>query len=221
MSPPSAGVDEAGRGPVIGPMVVAGVLLSRRAVKSLREAGVTDSKRLRADKREELSLLIMENADSYAIEVVEPRRIDEAVSRGMLNLLEAEVMGRLVRELRPAYTIVDSPMRNCRKFAELVRSFSGLNARIRAENHADERYVHVAAASVVAKVERDRRIRELSGLTGMDLGSGYPHDPRTRGAILRILSGESFPRDQVRWSWLTVRRMSAAMRGSDLTDFLE
>ncbi|MEM3691856.1 MAG: ribonuclease HII, partial [Candidatus Korarchaeum sp.] len=105
MSPPSAGVDEAGRGPVIGPMVVAGVLLSRRAVKSLREAGVTDSKRLRADKREELSLLIMENADSYAIEVVEPRRIDEAVSRGMLNLLEAEVMGRLVRELRPAYTI--------------------------------------------------------------------------------------------------------------------
>lgn len=220
MSPPSAGIDEAGRGPVIGPMVVAGVLLSKRTAKSLREAGVTDSKRLKAAKREEILPLIVENAESYAIRVVEPRRIDEAVSRGMLNLLEAEVMGELLRELRPSYAIVDSPMRNCRKFEELVKSFSGYNARIRAENHADAKYVQVAAASIVAKVERDRRIKELISLTGMDLGSGYPHDPRTREAILRILSGESFPKDQVRWSWLTVRRVLTDLRRSDLTGFL-
>lgn len=218
---PSVGIDEAGRGPAIGPMVVAGVALSRAAVRRLRGAGVTDSKRLRAARREELLPLIVENAESYAIRVVEPRRIDEAVLRGELNLLEAEAMGELVRELKPAQAILDSPMRNCKKFAELVRSFSGPGVRIRAENHADSKYVQVAAASIVAKVERDRRIRELSVLTGIDLGSGYPNDPRTRGAILRILRGESFPRDQVRWSWITVRRTIADMRRSDLTGSLD
>ncbi|MCS7103833.1 MAG: ribonuclease HII, partial [Candidatus Korarchaeum sp.] len=218
---PSAGVDEAGRGPVIGPMVIASVVLSRGAAKRLREAGITDSKRLRAAKREELLPIIVENADSYAIKVVEPRRVDEAVSKSMLNLLEAEVMGELLRELKPVYAIVDSPMRNCRKFAELVRRFSGSGVRIKAENYADLRYTQVAAASIVAKVERDRRMRELSVLTGMDLGSGYPHDPRTREAIIRILRGESFPADQVRWKWATVQRILADMRRSDLTRFLD
>lgn len=220
MSHLPAGIDEAGRGPVIGPMVVACVILSRRAARTLRELGVVDSKRLRADRREYLLPLILENADSYAIKVIEPRRIDEAVSKGMLNLLEAEVMGELLRELRPPQAIVDSPMRNCRKFSELVRRFSGSDVRVRAENHADERYIQVAAASIVAKVERDRRMRELGSLIGLEVGSGYPHDPRTREVINRILRGESFPEDQVRWSWATIQRVLAKEKQSHLNDFL-
>ena len=206
---------------MIGPMVVACVILSRGAARRLRELGVVDSKRLRADRREELLPLILENADSHAIRAIEPRRIDEAVSKGMLNLLEAEAMGELIRELRPSQAIVDSPMRNCRKFAELVKSFSGPGVRIRAENHADERHVQVAAASIVAKVERDRRMRELSSITGLDLGSGYPHDPRTREAINRILRGEDFPRDQVRWRWATIRRVLSEAKRGRLMDFLD
>jgi len=217
----SAGIDEAGRGPVIGPMVVAGVLLSREGARRLREIGVMDSKRLKAARREELLPMILEEADSYAMRVIEPRRIDEAVSKGALNLLEAEVMGEIIRELRPSCAIIDSPMRNCRRFAELVRGFLDFSVRIRAENYADAKYVQVAAASIVAKVERDRRIRELSELSGIELGSGYPHDMRTRAAVERILRGEAFPRDQVRWRWATIQGMRSRLMGREITDFLE
>ena len=216
------GIDEAGRGPVIGPMVVAAVILKRREAKRLREMGVTDSKLLSAERREELFPMIIESAESYLIKVIEPKRIDEAVSKNILNLLEAEVMSELIRELRPARVIVDSPMRNCRKFSEVLRGFLGdLSVKIIAENKADSKYVQVASASIIAKVERDRRIRELSELTGIDIGSGYPGDPKTREAIKIILKGAEFPRDQVRWKWATINKLLEEIRGRDLTEFLD
>lgn len=217
----SAGADEAGRGPLIGPMVVAGVVLSKGAARKLRELGVTDSKRLSPKRREELYPLIIENSESYAFEVIEPRRIDEAVSKGMLNYLEAEVMAGVIKELGPSSAILDSPMRNCRKFVEIVKGFlEGMNVRIRAENFADAKYVQVASASIIAKVERDKRVKELSLRTGLDLGSGYPHDPKTREAIAKIVCGVEFPRDQVRWKWATVRNILSNIRSGSIEDFL-
>lgn len=206
---------------MIGPMVVAGVVLSKGAARKLRDLGVTDSKRLSPWRREELYPLIMESAEAYALRVIEPRRIDEAVSRGMLNYLEAEAMADIIRELRPSSVTVDSPMRNCEKFADMIRGFlKGIRVRIRAENFADAKYIQVASASIIAKVERDRRMRELSISTGLELGSGYPHDPRTREAIAKIISGAQFPRDQVRWKWATIQRISSLMRSGNIEDFL-
>ncbi len=216
------GIDEAGRGPVIGPMVVAAVILKRKEARRLREMGVVDSKLLSAERREELLPIIIESAESYSMRVIEPRRIDEAVSKNMLNILEAEVMSELIRELRPAKVIVDSPMRNCRKFSNILRGFLGDSSiKIVAENKADSKYVQVASASIIAKVERDRRIKELSELTGMEIGSGYPGDPKTREAIRMILKGADFPRDQVRWKWVTINKLSGEIKGRDLTEFLD
>ncbi len=216
------GIDEAGRGPVIGPMVVAAVILKRKEARRLREMGVVDSKLLSAERREELLPIIIESAESYSMRVIEPRRIDEAVSKNMLNILEAEVMSELIRELRPAKVIVDSPMRNCRKFSNILRGFLGdSSVKIVAENKADSKYVQVASASIIAKVERDRRIKELSELTGMEIGSGYPGDPKTREAIRMILKGADFPRDQVRWKWATINKLSGEIKGRDLTEFLD
>ncbi len=218
----TAGVDEAGRGPVIGPMVIAGVVLGARAAKELRKRGVKDSKLLPPAERERLEPLIKEMAEAYAIKVVEPRRIDEVVSRKGLNLLEAEVMADIVRELGPSLVIVDAPGRNTSKFKEAMRSrLGGLSVRIRAENRADRRFVHVAAASILAKVERDRRIAELRERAGYDFGSGYPGDQKTKEFLLKVLGGYPFPKDQIRWKWATMQNLLDERRRTSLTDFLE
>lgn len=218
----TAGVDEAGRGPVIGPIVVAGVLMEGRVAKRLRDIGVKDSKLLSPDERKRLEPLIKEMAEAYTIRVVEPRRIDEVVSKKGLNILEVDVMADIVRELWPSYVIVDALGRNASKFKEILRSkLSGLSVRIRAESKADRRFTHVAAASILAKVERDRRIAELRERTGYEFGSGYPSDPRTRELLMKVLEGLPFPRDQIRWKWATLRNLIEEKRRSRLTDFLD
>ncbi len=204
----TAGIDEAGRGPVIGPMVVAGVLIRGKRLKILREAGVKDSKLLSRGRREELKDLILEVADAHVIRVVHPKRIDEAVSIRGLNKLEAEVMAEVIRELRPTLAIVDAPMVNTRKFASMIKALAGeLNFRLLARNKADKKYLHVAAASILAKVERDRIIDEIKEELGVDFGSGYPSDPKTREFIRKVLKGGK-RLDVIRWNWATVHRIT-------------
>ncbi len=214
----TAGLDEAGRGPVIGPMVVAGVLIKSSKLKLLREAGVKDSKLLSEERREELKLLIEEVADSCSVKVIHPRRIDEAVSRNMLNHLEAEAMAEIIRELRPSLAIVDSPMVNTKKFSSMIKSMTkGMRYRLIARNKADRKYLHVAAASIIAKVERDRLIDEIKKEIGVDFGSGYPSDPKTRKFIEWLVS-EGVKPNFVRWSWGTVKRL--ILRSDDLEKYL-
>ncbi len=219
---PTAGLDEAGRGPVIGPMVIAGVILSPDAAKKLKRMGVRDSKLLPPERREELEPMIKELADAYAVRVVEPKRIDDAVTRNELNALEAEVMAEIILELKPSMVIVDAPGRNTDKFKRILKSkLGGVPVRVRAENKADVRFVHVAAASILAKVERDRKVAELRARAGYDFGSGYPGDPRTKEFLLKVLSGFPFPKDQIRWKWATMQNLLNERRRASLTDFME
>ncbi|MCD6244662.1 MAG: ribonuclease HII [Candidatus Korarchaeota archaeon] len=218
----AAGVDEAGRGPVIGPMVIAGVSISSIKAKKLKSLGVKDSKMLLPERRKELASIIREESEFYVIKVVEPRKIDEAVSKSKLNLLEAEVMAEIIKELSPSLVFVDSPGRNPKRFKELLRSkLSGLNVRIRAENKADRRFVHVAAASILAKVERDSIIEKLRKEVGYDFGSGYPSDPKTREFLLRVLDGLSVPEDMIRWKWATILNILEEKRRNRITEFLD
>ncbi len=218
----TAGLDEAGRGPVIGPMVIAIVLLSKKAAKKLKSIGVKDSKMLTPRKREELAPLIMEMSDAYALRVIEPKVIDDFVSRNELNLLEAKVMADLVKEIAPSFVIVDAPGRNAKKFKEVFKSMlTGLNVRVRAENKADKKFVHVAAASILAKVERDREIAKLREIAGYDFGSGYPGDQKTREFLSKVLEGFPFPKDKIRWKWATLQNIIEERRRTRLTDFMQ
>ncbi len=218
----TAGLDEAGRGPVIGPMVIAIVVLSKKAAKELRSLGVRDSKELTPRRREELAPIIKELSDAYAMRVIEPKRIDEVVAKNGLNMLEAEVMADLVRELKPSFIIVDAPGRNTKKFKETLKSMlGGLKVRIRAENKADKKFVHVAAASIIAKVERDKRVARLREIAGYDFGSGYPGDQKTREFLSKVLEGFPFPKEQIRWRWATLQNIIEEKRRTRLTDFLQ
>ncbi|WP_069808351.1 ribonuclease HII [Vulcanisaeta thermophila] len=211
------GIDEAGRGPVIGPMVVALVVVSDD--EKLIKMGVRDSKELSPRRRAELARMIMRAVDFYSYEVVEPRVIDEYVSRGLLNRLEAEVMARLISKalgmLSNGVVYVDSPDPLPDRFSELITRLLGSgNVRVVALNNADKLIPTVSAASILAKVKRDELIAELHRVYG-DFGSGYPSDPRTMEFLRDWLRryGELPP--IVRRSWKTLSRF-----GHGLDDFL-
>lgn len=170
------GVDEAGRGPVLGPMVVAGVLIKEEEVPRLEELGLRDSKRLQPKQREQLAPIIKDLATCY-VRVVSAGEIDSREAGG-LNRLEARVFGEVLQELKPRVAYVDAADVNPGRFAWRLKQ--EYKCRIVAEHGADDRYGVVSAASIIAKVYRDQKIREIEGELGVRVGSGYPSDPVTR-----------------------------------------
>lgn len=199
------GVDEAGRGPVLGPMVLAAVVADEPDMKIFRELGVRDSKALTPKARDRIYSRLADNFE-IAHELITPADINQPGSN--LNRLELESLVRLISKLKPDRIIVDSFMHPKKLTAEITARFSGLD--VLAEWKADENHLIVSAASVVAKVIRDREIGLLKEKFG-DLGSGYPADPKTnawlRAQLLKNrLAVRSLP-SCVRIRWSTIQRL--------------
>lgn len=212
------GVDEAGRGSVVGPLVVGGFLVDAGVIGRLTALGVTDSKALSPDERERIYLELPSLGEHDAI-VLPPREIDRYVARGRLNELEARAFGALVARLQPSEARVDACDTDPRRFARNVRRWSGTATRIVARHHADRDDVVVGAASIVAKVLRDRAIARLTRQVGAGLGSGYPSDPRTIEFLRARLAREPRIPAWVRASWATMQRVKPAGPGPTLDAF--
>lgn len=189
MSKIIVGVDEAGKGPVLGPLVMVALAVKEEDQKKLEWMGVKDSKLLSHQVREDLFERIKELVHDFRIEVIEPDAIDLSLkSEGTnLNWLEAETSARMVSELQPDKIILDCPSVNisayrnffANKLSEGVRS----NAELIVEHKADMNHIVVAAASVIAKVIRDRSIEKVKQEIGVDFGSGYMSDPKTKAFL--------------------------------------
>lgn len=210
-----AGLDEAGRGSVIGPLVVSGVLTDQTGIKELRRIGVKDSKLLSAKKREKLAEEIKNIVLQYASIELSPVQIDKAVASGVkyrrLNYLELEAMAEIAQMLRPSYLFIDpcdvSPQRCVNEIcAKLL-----FHVDVICEFHADRTYPLVGAASIIAKVQRDKTISELRGTFG-DFGSGYPSDKKTVLYLENSLRQNGELPQIVRSSWLTVKRLRATIQ---------
>ncbi len=202
------GVDEAGRGSVIGPLVISAVLTDSGGVKNLRRLGVADSKTLNPVKRFELYEKLSRILISKTV-AIEPWQVDASLrSRGGLGLngLEYIHMAGLIDALKPDRVFIDSPDRNTRKAKRLVQEYVKHPAEIRCMVKGDRRNVLVAAASIIAKVERDRCVKMLREVYG-DFGSGYPSDPKTRRWLSEKLKTNTVP-PLVRKGWRTVSRLS-------------
>ncbi len=186
-----AGVDEAGRGPVIGPMVIAAAAGNEELSTSLIGIGVRDSKSLAPSKRASLSIKLLSMLRVEAF-VIPPSVIDDNVKArgGNLNDLEAFLMGELIRTLKPHEAVVDA-LGSELGFAEKVSRYAE-GIPVRATHDADSSCPFVSAASIIAKVIRDNAV---SGVPFA--GSGYPSDNRTIEFLLRIGTRPSF----VRKSW--------------------
>lgn len=204
------GVDDAGRGAVIGPLVIAGVLIDDQNLPKLEELGVKDSKLLSPPKREQLAKEIRKNALKYHIIKLTPTEIDKVVTTGKklhkLNRLEAQTMAKVIAALKPDVAYVDAsdvlPDRFKRHIAERLT----LKVQIVSEHKADAKYPIVSAASIIAKVERDRAITELQERHG-NIGCGYPTDSKTIEFLESwIQKSGSYP-DFVRKSWKPAKKL--------------
>lgn len=204
------GCDEAGRGPVLGNMVLCGAMFEQNALDELKAAGVRDSKLLSPRRREILAKIIVEKA--LRVEIVEfsPAEIDESrlVKKVNLNELEAKTFAQIIDRLKPELAYLDSPDPNPKLFEQRIRKYLEAEPKLVAENFAERKYIAVAAASIVAKVRRDKRIAELHRKYG-DFGSGYTSDSRTIAFLERWVREHGKLPEFARKSWETAQRIEA------------
>jgi len=204
-----AGVDEAGRGCVIGPLVVAGVAVKTENLPLLVELGVKDSKLLTAKRREALYPEILKLATGHHIIKVPPCQIDKAVHSARrlhkLNRLEAQTMARIIEALKPDEVYVDAADVLEYRFKNHIRECITVKTRIISEHKADRTYPIVSAASIIAKVERDLEIGNLKVEFG-DFGSGYLTDDKTMEFLKSLLDGNGSYPSCVRQSWKPAKR---------------
>jgi ribonuclease HII len=208
-----AGVDEAGRGCVIGPLVVAGVAVESEKMSQLIGLGVKDSKLLTPKKREALYPEILKLSYCHHTIKVLPYIIDKAVRSKRklykLNRLEAQTMAKIIEQLKPDEAYVDAADVVQDRFGEHIAECLTVKTTIISKHKADRTYPVVSAASIIAKVERDREIENLKVKFG-DFGSGYLTDEKTTGFLKRLLSeyNGQYP-SCVRKSWEPARRAKA------------
>jgi ribonuclease H, mammalian HI/archaeal HII subfamily len=210
------GIDEAGRGPVIGPMVIAIAVIDD--MDKLKNIGVRDSKELSPQGRSRLLNVLRSILTYMDYEVIEPETIDRYVYLNALNKLEAEVavklIGRALRIVNLVRVYIDSPDPNAKRYGDLIRRSVG-SVEVISMNKADKLIPIVSAASIIAKVTRDSIIEELHREYG-DFGSGYPSDPRTIGFLRNWVREHGDLPPIVRRSWSTIRRLT----GGGLDTFL-
>ncbi len=205
-----AGVDDAGRGSVIGPLVIAGILIDSEDVPKLVQLGVKDSKLLSPSRREALAVDIKRIARKHAVVKLSPAEIDKVVEKGRklrrLNWLEAQAMAKVIKLLRPDVAYVDASDVLEERFKQQILEFLPFKVEIVSEHKADRKYPVVSAASIIAKVERDREIAELKAKYG-DFGCGYPTDPKTIEFLHRCLETFKEYPEFVRRSWRPAKKV--------------
>jgi ribonuclease HII len=206
-----AGVDEAGRGPVIGPMVVAGVLVREEMLGELLAIGVKDSKKLSPRKRGRLVGEILRIVECHHVELVPAHQIDEMRRECNLNKIEAAAMAKILDTLRPDIAQVGSVDVVCERFRSMILSEMSLPVEIDSIHHAEDRFPAVAAASIIAKVTRDDAVASLKREYG-DFGSGYPSDMKTRSFIKGWYEREGSLPPIVRKSWKTTESLTGVQR---------
>src|SRR3990170_2646065 len=155
-----AGIDEAGKGPALGPMCVAGILLDEKKLDKLSRIGVKDSKQLTPKKRELLSVDIKKLAHRYYILEVTPNQIDELRKVMTMNEIMVNCYVKVLEELRPDRAFVDAADVKAKRFGENIKKKYSRKIEITSEHNADEKYPIVSAASILAKVHRDALIKK-------------------------------------------------------------
>ncbi len=211
------GADEAGRGPVIGPMVVAAVKVDDDSF--LREIGVRDSKKCTPQRRERLAREIMENCE-YALKVVEPEEIDRMRESMTMNELEVKIFADVLKELCTdgCEIFLDAADVNEERFGEEIKALLGMDVKVVAKHGGDDMFPVVSAASIIAKVRRDAEIEEMKKELG-EIGSGYPSDPITQEFLRKWVKEHGDLPPHTRRSWKTAKKALERAKIKKLDDF--
>ena len=220
----TVGVDEAGRGPVLGPLVVTACAIPKKDLGMLKDAGVKDSKDLSKKKRQDILSWYHEQSETrgwkHSVIVCTPERIDLSLQSTGLNWLEVEAFAEALSglELEQHHDIInDACDVKPERFTERIRAKlqqPQLEISTMSSFHkADENYPIVGMASILAKETRDNLIDAMAQRIGQPLGSGYPSDPATVNALQWLITDDGIDFD-VRWGWATsIRYWNAHCRG--------
>jgi len=205
------GVDEAGRGPLIGDMVVAGVMGVPSIFEKLALLGVRDSKQLSPSERVRLYKAIIELGVFIVLVYIPPHILDKE----NLNNLEEKAITRILntlsyivnREASEIHVFIDEVKGRRVSIERSIRDIFKQRVYFTMEPHADTKYTAVAAASIIAKVSRDLNLVVLRRVFG-DFGSGYVTDIATKNWILEYYSSHTTPPLFIRRSWQVLREIA-------------
>lgn len=215
------GVDEAGRGPVIGPLVVAGVTFENDS--GLLELGIRDSKKLSPKRRQILSKKIKEIAVDYDILVIPASSIDDMRKVMTLNEIEVNAFSKIIDKLKPEFCYVDAADVNEKRFGKDILSRLSFKPKIVSKHKADDIYPVVGAASILAKTTRDENVQKLSKnlqkKLNLPLGSGYPADPVTIKFLRTWVETYGKLPPDTRHSWKTAQKVIKESKIRKLDNF--
>jgi len=203
------GVDEAGRGPVIGPLVIAGVTFKDDS--RLSELGIRDSKQLTPSRRETLAKKIKEIAEDYELLIISASDIDDMRKVMTLNEIEVHAFSKVIKKLKPDICYVDAVDVNDQRFGRDLLLNLSIKPEIISKHKADEIYPIVGAASILAKTRRDEEVKkigqQLEKKLDMPLGSGYPADPITQQFLRAWVKQFGKLPPHTRHSWKTADKI--------------
>ena len=206
------GIDDAGRGPVLGPMILAGTLIEEEDNKTLKELGAKDSKLLTPKRRREIKEQIVSQF-KYHIEQSEPIEIDNSDNLNYLEAIKAaKIVNKLTEDLNePVNVIIDCPSVNLESWSNDVQKLLKKPEIISlsCEHKADANHPSVSAGSIIAKERREDEIYKLKRELGVDFGSGYPADPKTKEFIAENFDNPKY-KSLIRFSWNTVKKLVKA-----------
>lgn len=216
------GIDEAGKGPVIGPLSIVGCLITEDQSGNLREFKVKDSKDLTPKRREFMEKRIRNNSESIESQIIHPEEIDDRLSKGSnMNFLEAEKVAEIINKLNvyseQIKVVVDCPSVGISKWKELLMTKIDKlsNLEIVCEHKADKNHVSVSAASIIAKNIREKEMNSLKEKFGHEMGSGYASDPATSDFVKRYAKKYG-DKGLFRKSWKTWKNASSGLEQSKL-----
>jgi len=216
-----SGVDEAGRGPVIGPLVVAGVTF--KDDNQLIKMNVRDSKKITPKRREFLADKIKKLALKYEILVISAKDIDDMRKVMTLNEIEVNAFTAIIKKLKPNICFVDSADVNEERFKKDISKNLSFKTEIISKHKADDIYPIVGAASILAKTKRDEEIRiiseKLQEKLNIPLGSGYPADQITQKFLKTWLENYGKFPIYVRYSWKNAKALLKEKNTRKLDDF--
>ncbi len=219
------GIDDAGRGPVIGPMVLAGCLVTEETEKEFKKLGVKDSKQLTPKRREMLADKVREKAETFEIILVHPEEIDgDGDRRIKLNELEAIACAKIINKINKGFNkikvIIDCPSTSILRWTDFLKSkIDNLsNLEISCEHKADQNHISVSAASILAKSVREKEMSKLKEKYGEHIGSGYCSDPLTQ-KFLETSAKKYADEGIFRKTWVTWKNVQSSIAQKKLGDF--
>lgn len=215
------GIDEAGRGPLLGPMVICGICFYESDLPKLIELGVKDSKKLTATKRKDISTKLKELCLSYKSIAVSPQEIDQRlIKRITLNELEVLKMAKIINKLKPSIIYIDAADVKEKRFEKSIKTLLSYEPEeIIAKHKADDLFPVVGAASIIAKHQRDTQIEEFKKKFG-NIGSGYPSDGISIEFLRAYIRKNKKIPHFVRKSWAPAKKIiSEELKTRKITDF--